>query len=180
MASLSKRPRQVFGAALAALLLVLAAAAQASEVDEASLKVAFIYNFAYFSVWPNEHGGQLKLCVHDDDAELHVPIRALGGRRVRSMTIAVRQNVPLSELRSCHLAFVPMSSGERLSGVLNAVAGAPVLVVADIDGGAQLGAAISLLPKGQGRLEFEVNVRAVRAAGLKLSSRVIELAHKVY
>jgi hypothetical protein len=117
--------------------------------------------------------------VHDDD-EVGAALGSIGGRRVRGMTIAVQRKVPLAKLSACHLAFLPMKASSELPRVLEAVAGTPVMVVVDAEAGAQLGAAISLVEKSGGRLGFELNMNAMRAAGLKVSLRMIELAHKVY
>ena len=179
MATLIRLFFRRIAAGLAASALLFTAASTCAEVSEESLKAAFIYNFAYFSVWPNEDGGQLKVCVLGED-DLGAPLDAIGGRRVRGMTLTVQRKVPLARLSACHLAFVPAQARGELPQVLKAVAQSPVMVVVDSEGAAQLGATISLLEKSGGHLAFEINMNAIRAAGLKVSSRMIELAHRVY
>jgi hypothetical protein len=64
--------------------------------------------------------------------------------------------------------------------LLAAAAGQSLLIVTEFDSGAPLGAALSLVTTGGGRLGFDVNLTAARAVGLDFNARLLQLARRVY
>ncbi|MCK9389871.1 MAG: YfiR family protein, partial [Sulfuritalea sp.] len=70
--------------------------------------------------------------------------------------------------------------GGLLPAVVVVTADRPVLIIADLDGGAPLGAMLSLVTVGGDRLGFDANLTAARAAGLSLNARLLQLARRVY
>lgn len=147
--------------------------------DAATLKAEFLGNFAEFVRWPGESDGHFRLCVFGQD-DSGAALAALAGRRLRAMTVVVNHAVPESGLSDCHMVWLPAAQSHRLEQVLVITHNRPVLVVAEKAGMAGLGAAISLLPRPDGRLGFDVNLEAARARNLQVSSRLTALAHRVY
>lgn len=151
----------------------------AREMDDATLRAAFLYNFAQFVTWPTEQGHQFRICSHGQD-ELGSALDALEGRRVRHMSIVVRRGVPLSRLADCQLVYLAGGEREALGALLKATANQPQLVVADIEAGAQLGAGVALVPLDDSRLGFQLNLDSMQRSHLTPSSRLIKLARRVY
>lgn len=160
---------------LAAGLLPVAA----QGPDEATLKTAFLRNFAEFVHWPGEQEGPFVLCLLGRD-ELGAQADTLNGYRLRRMTIQVRRLAHERELGACQMVYLGRGEAPRLPAVRAAINGRPTLVVGDHDGLASLGASISLLYKQDGRLGFDLNLTTVRASSLEVSSRLIALARRVY
>jgi hypothetical protein len=160
-----------------AWLLLASPPAAAEEVPEYRLKAAFLYNFAAFTEWPAEVGSPLKLCLFGADS-FGAEIEPLSGKTVGSRTIEVQRKTSLDSLKHCHLVFVAASHIAQLPRVLEAVHGAPVLLVADSPGATRQGTALNMNIV-QGRVSFEANLVAARGAQLKLSANLLRLATDV-
>jgi hypothetical protein len=81
--------------------------------------------------------------------------------------------------RDCHILFIAASEGSHLPQILERIAGAPVLTVADFESFARRGGEIELRRTG-GRMRFDINTGAAAASGLRISSKVLALAGHVY
>lgn len=169
--------------ALAAATLAWAGAggapAQPQELPEYRLKAAFVYNFAAYTEWPAEVGGTLNLCVFGDDP-FKGEIEPLHGKAVgaRTLALARRAGHDARDLRHCQIVFVAASAAAQLPKIAESLRGHAALIVADTPGAAHQGAALNM-NLAQGRVSFEANLEAARAARLKFSSRLLRLATEV-
>jgi hypothetical protein len=151
--------------------------AHAQELPEYRLKAAFIYNFAAFTEWPAETGPQLNLCVFGADP-FGPELDALAGKKVGERSLVLQRKAPLAALKTCQIVFVCNAESAQLPRVLEAVRGLPVLTVTDTPGATRQGAVINMA-LAQGRITFEANLVAARAARLTLSSKLLRLATEV-
>jgi hypothetical protein len=76
------------------------------------------------------------------------------------------------------LLFVPSSNAKRVVTTVDRLKEAPVLTVSDAEGFAESGGMIELFQEN-GRMRFAVNVEVVQRSGLRVSSRVLDLARIV-
>lgn len=148
-----------------------------ADPDGKLLKAAFVYNFAKFTEWPEEAspatGKTLNLCVTGDD-ELTAALGKLSGKKVRQWRVTTRYfagAVP----DGCHLLYIGNSRGQLSSLLLASVRTRPVLTIGQSARFAEQGGIIQLY-NSNGRLRFLINLTASRRAGLKLSSRLLNLA----
>ena len=74
----------------------------------------------------------------------------------------------------CHMLFIPRNSPFPLQSVLDRV-GKGVLVVSEEPGLAKQGAAFNFIPIHD-KIKFEANLKAINAAGVKVSSQLLRLA----
>lgn len=162
----------------ALLALVCAAAAAAPPVPEYELKAAFLYNFALFVDWPGEGRAEgsptLPLCVIGRDP-FGPALDVLEGKAVRAQKIEVRRLDWTEGAAECRILFIAASEQGRLARILGAVAGRPVLTVADSEDWLDQGVMINL-SRRQARLAFDINLGAARQAGLRISSKLLRLA----
>ncbi|WP_374243337.1 YfiR family protein [Zoogloea sp.] len=164
-----------------ALALAGPAARAAPEIaEENALKAAFIYNFAKFSEWPDEHWNRsprLRVCVTGGDSDLIQAVAALETKPpVRGKPLEVRLLARVDEGRECHILVIAGRSGAQ--PLLQPIGSAPVLTVGEADGFAGAGGIIGLYMDGD-RLRFEANPDAAQRAGLRLSSQILRLARLV-
>jgi hypothetical protein len=164
--------------ALAAFGLLALPRAQAQDLPEYRLKAAFLYNFALFTEWPAEVGGTLNLCVVGADP-FGDEINGLQGKAVGTRSLAVLRKPAGQPVAGCQVVFVPAQSVASLPKLLEQVKGQPVLTVADSAGAAQQGVALNMAVANN-KVTFEANLRAARAAGLTLSSKLLRLATEVH
>ena len=154
-----------------------ASVACADELPEYRLKAAFLYNFAAFTEWPAEVGATLNLCVHGSDP-FGAEIDPLAGKTVGTRTLAVQHKASLDSLKGCQIVFITSAAMGQLPRVLEALRGIPALTVADSPGAVHQGVALNMKLL-QGRISFEANLEAARAARLNLSSKLLRLATEV-
>lgn len=171
---------KVFRHALLAVFCLLDSAGVPAEeaVSEARLKAGFIANFIQFVRWPR-NPVPLVLCSLGTDGSPELR-EELGGISARNPALVVLWVRSVSALDGCHAVYVTAEQGGELPAVVAATAGRPVLVIADLDGGAPLGAMLSLVTRGDGQLGFDANLSAARGAGLAMNSRLLQLARRVY
>ena len=169
-----------FGLGLVALV-ALSAKAQAGSVDEASVKAAYLYNFAKFVGWPEEAGNPgtpLVIAVFGKDAFGAVLKQTVRGETVNGRVISVQSVNRIEDLRPCHILFFGSSNKKRLGEILRATEGAGILTVGETDEFIQLGGVIVFVPEGN-KIRFEINLGAARRNRLTISARLLRVAKGV-
>lgn len=168
-------PRLAYRLLLLAALLLPAASVRAIDGGEAALKVAFLYNFALYTEWPSL-GPAFEICVVGK-AGLGEALDALARKEIAGRPIRIRRLDAGPVSAECNLLFVAAES-ERLGALLAPLAARPVLTVAENDA-APPARPMLRLALDQGRLSFDVNQTAARAAGLSFSAKLLRLARNV-
>lgn len=163
---------------VAAALLGLGGRAFAQDLPEYRLKAAFLYNFALFTEWPAETGTTLNLCLVGADP-FGDEVNGLQGKAVGQRSLAVLRKAAGQSVSGCHVAFISAPAVAGLPRLLDQIRSQPVLTVADSPGAAQQGVALNM-GVANNRVTFEANLRAARAAGLTLSSKLLRLATEVH
>ena len=144
------------------------------------LKAAYIEKFTRFAEWPdastvNEPDEPFVLCVAGPDP-FHTALDELVKiTPVKDKRAVVLYQIDETQVGRCNLLFVPASKSSQLESILEHTRGRPILTVGDTPGYAERGIIINLFGQGD-RLRFEVNVDALHASGLTLSSRLLQLA----
>jgi hypothetical protein len=169
--------RALLGALWLAALLVCATGARASDLPEYRLKAAFVYNFMLFTEWPAATGGTLNLCILGKDP-FGPEIDGLHGKAVAGRSIDVHRKAAGESLKTCQVVFIAPSMMGSLPRLLESLKDQPTLTLADSPGAMQQGVALNM-GVAQGKVSFEANLRAARAAGLNLSSKLLRLATEV-
>ena len=163
-------------------LCLLAAVAQAQSATEYQVKAAFLFNFAKFVEWPADTfpnpDSALQICVLGQDPfgrdfEQVIVDKAVNGHRIEMVH---PDGIP--QARACQILFIAASERAHLPSILEGLRGASVLIVGDIPGFAALGGAINFV-LDDGRVRFEINLKAAELAHLKLSARLLTVAKVV-
>ena len=173
------------GLAVALVLLVGSAGAQADSdatIAEYRIKAAFLLKFVGFIDWPP---------VSFDRADAPFVIGVLGGaalgneleqiasgRQVNGHPVRVRVLGRGDSSAGLQVLFVGRSEGARLNPVASATDGVPTLVVSESDGALAQGSAINFVVVDD-KVRFDVALRAINRAGLKISARLLAVARVV-
>jgi hypothetical protein len=143
------------------------------------VKAGFLYNFAKLTDWPSNTfataDAPFVIGVVGKDpfgASLEETLR---GKSVLERKIVIRRFETIHDMDGCQVLFISASESERLAPILARVAKQPTLTVSDLDHFASKGGMIGLLAPGQTK-KFEANLPAVEHAGLRLDSRLRQLA----
>jgi hypothetical protein len=120
----------------------------------------------------------LNVCVVGRDPFGEVLDQTIGGRRVAGRSLRVlRPDRPASDL--CHVAFVGDAPAAVREAWLAALRTEATLTVGETRSFAQDGGMIAFVIQDE-TVRFEINVGAVRSGGLRMSSRVLTLATRLY
>lgn len=164
-----------------ALLFLLAggmamAAGDKADSLELQVEVAFLFNFAKFVEWPGASAASdpVTFCVSGDPALFATLEDSLQGKKVNGHSAAAREIGESSDARRCQILFLG-SDKKRTVEFLDRLAGINVLTVGASDQFVRRGGMIRLIKDGN-RFRFSVNVDAVNRTGLRLSSRLLQLA----
>ncbi len=148
---------------------------------EYDVKAAFVYNFVKFIEWPSAGmpaGESIRLCVLGT-LPVSKAFSGLEGRQVQGRTMPVLAVVRPKEIQGCNVLFVAADRTGRLDEVLETLGDRPVLTIGDTEGFARRGIMINLFLENR-RVRFEINEEKARAAGLRISVKLLKLASKVY
>lgn len=158
------------------LLCCFAAGANGQqEVQEATLKGAFIYNFTKYIDWnlyDNESafiigviGSSPIITALNEIAETNT----VNGKKI---DIMVFDNP--DEIRFCHILFIPEKVPFPLSSIL-AKMDKGMLTISEEPGFARHGTAFNFV-RENGKLKFEANLKALSNADIKAGSQLLKLA----
>jgi YfiR/HmsC-like len=150
---------------------------------EYQVKAAFLLNFARFVEWPPRAFASatspLGVCVLGEDPFGEALDRAVLGKTLSDRTLMVRRGKKLQELDGCEILFISASERGRLPEILGELRNAPVLTVGDSEEFAARGGGVQFTLEDN-HVHFMVNVDATERAGLKVSSKLLSLAHVVH
>ncbi len=162
-----------------ARLGALPPAVAAETSREYLIKAAFLYNFAKFTEWPAgsfpDSAAPLDVCVLGEDP-FGGAIESIAGKTIRGRRVAVHGVASIEAAAACHLLFISDSEATRLAGILESLRGRPVLTIAEMPGFARSGGIINLTTNPDDRIRFEINVGIAKRVGLRLSSKLLNLA----
>jgi hypothetical protein len=166
-------------AALVGLMLcAMAAPLLAAEAAEYKVKAAFLYNLARFVEWPKEAMGaqaaQFQLCVYGQDP-FNGALTPIESKKIAGKKVVVRRLAPTESLAGCHMVFVSTSQQNELGPLISKLSDKPILTVGDTPGYAKDGVIVNFYLE-QRKVRFEINVRAAKSAGLRVSSKLLALA----
>lgn len=159
---------------LAALTVVLPATQVWAQHEERSVRAAFVYNLTKYVEWPHA-GKELVIGFVGDDGVGETLEKVLAGKSSSERAIRVVISPSDEELQRCDLVYVGYSSKEKIRGVLEKVRNKNILSVGESDHFALDGGMVGLVRVGD-EIQIQVNLDEVQAGGLKMSSRLLNLA----
>ena len=144
---------------------------------EYQVKAVFLFNFAQFVSWPSPQLSDTTFVigiVGDDpfDSYLDETVR---GEKVNNRSLTTQRFRRGRDPRNCDILFISQSESDRAAQIVASLKGRSVLTVSDIDGFANLGGMIELFTE-KNKIHMRINLEAVRAANLKVSSKLLRVA----
>jgi ABC-type sugar transport system substrate-binding protein len=144
---------------------------------ERNVKAAFLYKFMSYVEWPADVPVMtIGVIGADDMAAALTAVTA--GRTINGKALVVRQLADNDPLTGVQAIFVDGLDGPQLSAVLRRAQQRSVLSVTDDAGGLARGSVIGFRVL-EGRVRFDVSLEAAERSGLRLSSRMLAVAHQV-
>jgi len=158
------------------LVLLLGSLPLAGQMDEYSIKAAYLYNFSRYVEWPG--GGPITICVAGDDPFGGKLEQAVAGKTAGNGQPIEVKRVSASAgagLKSCRILFLAKSEKAHAGAVVNAVKDAAVFTVADFAPFAENGGVANLTLEGS-RVRVALNMGAANHANLKISGKLQQVA----
>jgi hypothetical protein len=170
---------RVIVATLLALICSSVRVAAQPPTIEYDVKAAFLLNFARYVEWPpNLHPGQpFTLCTLSPDPFGQRLEAAAAGEQWNGQRIVIKRVTNVRDL-SCHLLFVPAAATAAFIDEIDVIDMAPILTVGESGDFLKRGGMIQLFLDAN-RVRFSINQKAVEAARLRVSSRLLRLAREI-
>ncbi len=175
MAFLNTARRLAFALVLGAAAGPVAVSAQGLEYE---VKAAFVFNFIQFVQWPaamSQTSAPIRVCLYGENPFGQTLERTVQGEQVNGRSIEIEIVAVDAPLTQCHVLFVPQSQSDIEGVAVRAAARGPILTIGESQDFLKTGGMINLFVE-QGRVRFDVNLAAVGARELSLSSRLLRVA----
>jgi len=150
------------------------------QMDEYSVKAAFLYNFTRFVEWPPEAfrspSEPFSICVVGEDPFGHRLDDLAAGNAIGGRSITVRRVADARQAGDCHMVFVSSKADKRILSSWEAAKPHGVLTVVDSGRRTSLGMIITFIIE-DGKVRFEIDSAATDRSGLHISAKLLSLAH---
>jgi len=152
------------------------------RLGEYDVKAAFIYNFARFIEWTPWHkNGEnpfFSIGVLGEEPFGNALDDTFTDKTIAGSHVRIMRAGNLQALMDCQILFISQSEQSRVDKILNALNDRQILTIADFPGFAEAGGIIELRVE-ENRVRFLINQKTAVDAGLKISSKLLNLAQKV-
>lgn len=174
-ASLSNRAFAVAASLVLGCLSGLAA--WAMDPGEAKIKSGFLYNFAKYTEWPNPAAERIA-CIAPR-ALSEESLDGIDRLPLQNATLVIRAVTTPDETDGCHILLIGRAQRAEAHLWLARAAKSPILTVADLILPDRPHSIVHLYMEGR-RMRYDLHLGLARQAGLKLHSRLINLADTLY
>jgi hypothetical protein len=156
--------------------------AQSHGLTEYEIKAGFLFNFTKFVEWPEgafvDSGAPIILGILGENPFGELLTTAVAGKAVNGRAVLVKQFKEGQDLRGCQVLFVAAADKKHMAQTLGKLKGSKVLTVGEGTGFTQSGGMIAFLVEGN-KVRLEIDLEAASEAHLKISAKVIAVAHLV-
>lgn len=159
---------------LAVALILWPCCASGQSRDERAVRAAYVFNLIKYVEWPSATN-ELTIVFIGDASTGEVMAKMLSGRTADARVIRVVLSPTDEDLRKCSLLYVAQSQPGDIRKTLDAVKGRNVVTVGEAAPFARAGGMVGLVNTGD-HIQIEVNLEAAQHAGIRISSRVLDLA----
>jgi hypothetical protein len=158
----------------AVLISGMAAARGQSSDVETNLKAVFLYNFTKYVEWP-PNGERTFIIGIVGSSDITDALQEIARTDFADdKKIVIRQFDRLEQITPCRILFISRRSKLAMRDILEKTVKGE-LTVSEEAGGAHAGAIFNFVVVGD-KLKFEVNIKALAASDLRVSSQLLRLA----
>ena len=154
----------------------------AQKTSDAQVEAAYIYNFAKFIEWParkfSSANAPIRFCVLNDFAFQPFLERTVNGKSISGHPLEVVVVRDASEGAQCHVLFINSAQERQVRRAFELLRSSSVLTVGETDTFVEDGGVINFFLQND-QVQFRINNRAAKEAGLYLSSRLLSVAKSV-
>lgn len=142
--------------------------------DERSVRAAYVFNLIKYVEWP-PNSGEVVIGFIGSPATGEVMQSMLNGKTNQSRTVKVLLSPSNEELQRCNIVYIEDSQTGEIRSALKRLKGRDILTIGDSESFAPSGGMVGLVKVGD-QIQLRVNLDATQRSGIKISSRVLNLA----
>ena len=148
------------------------------EVDYKAYTL-FLYNFMKYIEWPADQTGDFVIGVLGD-SPIKKELQTLAEtKKVKGRKIVIKIITVPDDAIFCNMIFIPSAKSAQLKPIAEKVKGKAVLIVAEREGLAKKGAAISFAVNDDDALQFDFNKSVLDSQSLKIANLLMQLGELV-
>jgi hypothetical protein len=171
------RRRRSLSVCLGIVLGLLPLLSNAADQDlEYQVKAAFLLNFTKFIEWPETSESSIDICILGDDPFGTVLDRMVADEVVNGHKVTVLRTRRTPVPKSCEVLFIRRSEKENAKFLPEL--GPGILTVGEGEEFLRGGGMIAFVLENS-RVRFDINEAVARNAGLKISSKLLNVARTV-
>ena len=167
--------------ALSSVLLPKGIASPAA-ITESQVKAAYLYNFAKFIAWPERSFAKadapLEICVLDDTSFESTLREIVYSHTVDGHPVQVVHVTAVADADNCHILFIPSLQNKQSRALIEAIGSNSIVTVGETQGFLEEGGVIRFAIQ-EGKVKFQVNLRAAALSGVRISARLLGVASQV-
>jgi hypothetical protein len=153
---------------------------QGQSIEEYQLKAAFLFNFTKFISWPHaDVPSKFTACIVSAKDVAEALEAVTRGKSVDGRQVVVQELRSPAPLETCQLLFIGSGQEKKVEEILAGARKLPIVTVSEDDKFLRRGGMINFVLE-DGKLRFEVNIAAASRSGIGISSKLLQLAIKVY
>nr|WP_320014561.1 YfiR family protein [uncultured Desulfobacter sp.] len=166
------------------LCIIAIGTAQPQNIEEYTVKAAFVYNFTKLIQWPknafDSKGESFKIVVFGNES-LKESFQTIDGKITTGRMISIQFPDPKANdykktLAKSQIVFISRQIRlEQVLKILSSIGDRPVLTIGEAKNFSRAGGIIQFFTRAD-QLHFEINVKKAEAHQLKFSSRLLKLA----
>jgi uncharacterized protein DUF4154 len=158
------------------------AGASPNPITESEVKAAYLYNFARFIAWPDQSfagpSGPIQICIISEPSFEATLKEIVTSRMVDGHPVQVMRVGAVAEADLCHILFVSSNEEKRARAFVENLGRGGVLTVGETQEFFEKGGMIRFAVR-DGKVQFQVNLRAATQAGVHISARLLGVATRV-
>ena len=166
---------------LVGILLVSSCVRAGSFTDgnEYSIKAMFLLNFIKYVEWPVESSSRTFKIGVVGDSEIYEALTSLAMQRSSEGQKVEIRRVDEKNAAAFQMIFISNSENNKMDELIKQRSAKGVLIVSEDDKGKNKPAGINLFNQDN-KIRFEINLSSVKNNGMKVSSKLIDLATTVH
>jgi len=152
---------------------------QDPTLPEYVVKAGFLFNFAKYVEWPadafEKADSPISIGIVGADPFGEDLDKALRNKTVKEHGFVIRRYTELSDIKLCHILFIPRTENGRLAEILKKTDSWAVLTVGEDEGFIKGGGVVNILIEKE-KPRLEVNPEAADKAHLTINSKLLKVA----
>lgn len=161
---------------MAVVGVVISCIPVSAQMDEGLVKAATLLKVALFVDWPDAAvNDRFVIGVAADEEFMQKVVASTKGRKVNNRDVQVQRLSGSDDSCVCHVLFVGVREDTRSATLLRWARTKPVLTIGETTAFLREGGIVRIF-RADDRLRLQINNKSAEDSGLKISSRLLQLA----